>query len=252
MGYRSGDLDGSKELTRQNGGMGFWPLHRGLSPLCVCFRFYRAGLQYWHRGGIFTTKIMAIPWGYGLPYSPSVALPLPFGRVQRGTRDTQVLMLWKRAALKMGKYDGHSKRKSPAPEHFPAHRAERRRNDPTLRFTVITIGTSLAGALVLWKAAGAVDFIYSWLISVSLVTFITYGYDKTVAGSIWTRVPEKVLHLLALLGGTLGALLGMRLFRHKTAKSSFRLRFVLVVAVQVVAVVAYFIWLRPLWEKIGS
>lgn len=55
-----------------------------------------------------------------------------------------------------------------------------------------------------------------WLIAINLVTFAVYGADKRRARrGVW-RVPEKTLFLLPLLGGSVGALLGMRVFRHKT------------------------------------
>lgn len=55
-----------------------------------------------------------------------------------------------------------------------------------------------------------------WLIVINLATFAVYGIDKSRAKrGVW-RVPEKTLFLLPLLGGSIGALLGMRTFRHKT------------------------------------
>ncbi len=55
-----------------------------------------------------------------------------------------------------------------------------------------------------------------WLIAINLVTFAVYGADKRRALRGAWRVPEKTLFLLPLLGGSVGALLGMRVFRHKT------------------------------------
>lgn len=55
-----------------------------------------------------------------------------------------------------------------------------------------------------------------WLIAINLVTFAVYGADKRRARRGGWRVPEKTLFLLPLLGGSVGALLGMRVFRHKT------------------------------------
>lgn len=55
-----------------------------------------------------------------------------------------------------------------------------------------------------------------WLIAINLVTFAVYGTDKRRARRGAWRVPEKTLFLLPLLGGSVGALLGMRVFRHKT------------------------------------
>lgn len=56
----------------------------------------------------------------------------------------------------------------------------------------------------------------AWLIAINLVTFAVYGADKRRARRGAWRVPEKTLFLLPLLGGSVGALLGMRVFRHKT------------------------------------
>lgn len=64
--------------------------------------------------------------------------------------------------------------------------------------------TSPAGALAVW------------LIAINLVTFAVYGADKRRARRGAWRVPEKTLFLLPLLGGSVGALLGMRVFHHKT------------------------------------
>lgn len=55
-----------------------------------------------------------------------------------------------------------------------------------------------------------------WLIAINLVTFAVYGADKRRARRGAWRVPENTLFLLPLLGGSVGALLGMRVFRHKT------------------------------------
>lgn len=55
-----------------------------------------------------------------------------------------------------------------------------------------------------------------WLAAINLVTFAVYGIDKAKAKRGAWRVPEKTLFLLPLLGGSVGALLGMRVFHHKT------------------------------------
>jgi uncharacterized membrane protein YsdA (DUF1294 family) len=84
----------------------------------------------------------------------------------------------------------------------------------------------------------------AWLLAVNLVTFAYYGYDKGRARSGSRRVPEAVLHALVLLGGTLGGYAGMRLFRHKTIKGSFRLFFWVIVLLQLglLAAVLYRLW----------
>ena len=55
-----------------------------------------------------------------------------------------------------------------------------------------------------------------WLLFMSAVCFAAMGLDKLYAGRGERRIPEKRLFLFAALGGAVGGLLGMYLFRHKT------------------------------------
>ena len=61
-----------------------------------------------------------------------------------------------------------------------------------------------------------------WLAGVNVVTFLLYGVDQSRANKGRWRIPEKTLLLLPLLGGSVGALLGMHVFRHKTRHWYFR------------------------------
>jgi uncharacterized membrane protein YsdA (DUF1294 family) len=85
-----------------------------------------------------------------------------------------------------------------------------------------------AGLLLLMPASP----LQVWLIAVNLVTILAYSYDKTVAGSTQTRVPEAVLLGLALAGGSPGAFVVMLLLRHKTSKRTFLVPFALIVVLQ--------------------
>ena len=78
----------------------------------------------------------------------------------------------------------------------------------------------------------------------SVLSFILYGFDKRRARLDGQRVPEKRLHLLALLGGWPGAMFGQRVFRHKTVKTRFRIVFWLTVVCHITAVsgVSWFLW----------
>ena len=60
-----------------------------------------------------------------------------------------------------------------------------------------------------------------YLAVINFITWIAYGLDKGRAKSGKWRIPERTLLLLALIGGSLGALAGMILFRHKTRKPKF-------------------------------
>ena len=66
-----------------------------------------------------------------------------------------------------------------------------------------------------------------WLIVINLAAFLVFGLDKwkakrKVKKESVRRVPEKTLFLLAALGGSVGALIGMRVWHHKTLHKSFR------------------------------
>lgn len=61
------------------------------------------------------------------------------------------------------------------------------------------------------------------LIAVNLVSFALYGLDKVKAKRGLWRIRESTLLLVAALGGSLGALMGMELFRHKTKHWTFKI-----------------------------
>ncbi|MBE0536619.1 MAG: DUF1294 domain-containing protein [Phycisphaerae bacterium] len=83
--------------------------------------------------------------------------------------------------------------------------------------------------------------LWAYGISVNIAAFLQYGYDKRQAAAHGGRVPEIVLHLTASAGGSVGALAGQRIFRHKTRKRSFQAIFLLILIVQIAALVA-FLW----------
>lgn len=62
-----------------------------------------------------------------------------------------------------------------------------------------------------------------YLAFVNISAFTMYGMDKRHAGRGQRRIPERYLLAIALMGGGLGAFLGMKLFHHKTRKLRFRL-----------------------------
>ncbi len=77
----------------------------------------------------------------------------------------------------------------------------------------------------------------AWLAVTNTVAFGLAGYDKWQAGRGGARVSEAALCGLAAIGGWPGGLLGLLLFRHKTAKLSFQLKFA----------AALVVWLALLW-----
>lgn len=72
-----------------------------------------------------------------------------------------------------------------------------------------------------------------YIILINIVTFFYFGFDKMQSRSQGARVRERVLWLLTLIGGSIGALLGMKCFRHKTKKISFQAGIALILAIQI-------------------
>ena len=72
-----------------------------------------------------------------------------------------------------------------------------------------------------------------YLIGINVVTFLLYGNDKSRARRRAWRIPEKTLLGAAIIGGSVGALLGMSVFHHKTRKPAFYIGVPLILIVQI-------------------
>lgn len=84
----------------------------------------------------------------------------------------------------------------------------------------------------------------AYLAFMSLCAFVLCGVDKGRAKKGAWRIPEGTLLLTAALGGSLGLLLGMRLFHHKTRKKRFTVTVPLLLILQLLGLV----WLyHPQW-----
>jgi uncharacterized membrane protein YsdA (DUF1294 family) len=62
------------------------------------------------------------------------------------------------------------------------------------------------------------SFYFTWVLSLSVTTFILFGLDKSLAVANQKRVPEIVLHLFTLMGGFVGQAVGRAVFRHKISR----------------------------------
>ena len=78
-----------------------------------------------------------------------------------------------------------------------------------------------------------IHFWTAHLISINLITFFYFGYDKHQAIHRKSRIPEIFLHGLTLVGGSGGALLGQLTFRHKTRKRTFQIVFLSIIILQI-------------------
>lgn len=75
-----------------------------------------------------------------------------------------------------------------------------------------------------------------------MVTFLAFGFDKWRASRSGSRVPELSLVMLGALGGWLGGLIGMVVFRHKTAKWTFKFKYALALIPFAAEVWVWFHW----------
>lgn len=76
------------------------------------------------------------------------------------------------------------------------------------------------------------EYVFYYLIFINVLAFVLMGQDKRRARRGTWRIPERTLFLCALLGGSLGAILGMQCFQHKTKHRSFTLGMPLILAIQ--------------------
>ncbi len=84
------------------------------------------------------------------------------------------------------------------------------------------------------------QFLFVYFIVISVITFFAFGFDKmkSASASPVRRTSEKTLWILSAIGGSVGALLGMHFFRHKTKKVSFQAGIIVIVALQVILIVS--------------
>ena len=82
---------------------------------------------------------------------------------------------------------------------------------------------------------------WTWTLIVgwNLATFLLYGFDKWQAGGKRLRVPEIIFYTVTFLGGSIGTLLGMQVFHHKTRKTSFQLVVAILLLIQVALAVSF-------------
>lgn len=77
--------------------------------------------------------------------------------------------------------------------------------------------------------------LYYYLIAINILSFALMGLDKSKARRGAWRIPEKTLFLAAVVGGSVGAIAGMYVFRHKTKHLRFVLGLPVILLLQLLA-----------------
>lgn len=80
-----------------------------------------------------------------------------------------------------------------------------------------------------------IKILLAYLVIINAVAFILMLVDKIKAKKNLWRIPEATLFLMAVIGGSIGSLLGMYTFRHKTKHIKFIVGMPLILALQVIA-----------------
>ena len=75
-----------------------------------------------------------------------------------------------------------------------------------------------------------------YLIAINIVTFLVYGIDKWKAKQGSWRISEATLLILAAIGGSIGALLGMKIWHHKTMHKKFKYGLPLILIIQIILI----------------
>ena len=87
-----------------------------------------------------------------------------------------------------------------------------------------------------------------YLTIINAVAFIVYGIDKYKAKKAKWRISEATLLMLAVLGGSIGAWIAMRVWRHKTMHKKFKYGIPVILLIQI-ALIAYMH--IPMWSHIS-
>jgi uncharacterized membrane protein YsdA (DUF1294 family) len=74
------------------------------------------------------------------------------------------------------------------------------------------------------------------LILINVLTFLVYGIDKWKAKQGSWRISEATLLILAVIGGSIGALLGMKIWHHKTMHKKFKYGLPLILIIQIILI----------------
>ena len=82
------------------------------------------------------------------------------------------------------------------------------------------------------------NIILGYLLAVNIASFLLYGIDKYKAKKGKWRVSEATLLMMAVIGGSIGAWAGMRLWHHKTMHKKFKYGIPVIIIMQI-ALVAY-------------
>lgn len=84
-----------------------------------------------------------------------------------------------------------------------------------------------------------ITLLLSYFIAINLIGFALMGIDKYKAKKRAFRIPEATLFTIAVIGGSIGSILGMYAFRHKTRHRSFVYGMPFILIIQIILMIAF-------------
>ena len=87
-----------------------------------------------------------------------------------------------------------------------------------------------------------IKYFIIYLVVINLIAFLAMYIDKRKAKYGKWRIPEQTLLVLAIIGGSIGAISGMYIFHHKTQKPRFYIGFPIIIILQILVIVAIFVF----------
>jgi uncharacterized membrane protein YsdA (DUF1294 family) len=80
------------------------------------------------------------------------------------------------------------------------------------------------------------DFFIGYFSLINVLSFLTFGFDKYKAQNNQQRISEKFLLFISLFGATIGTVLGMIVFNHKTSKKCFLFKILAIILSQILII----------------
>jgi uncharacterized membrane protein YsdA (DUF1294 family) len=87
-----------------------------------------------------------------------------------------------------------------------------------------------------------IKVIATLVLTLNVITFFVYGIDKWKAKKGKWRISEATLLILAIIGGSIGAWLGIKVWHHKTMHKKFKYGVPAIIVLQLIAVAAYYLY----------
>lgn len=81
-------------------------------------------------------------------------------------------------------------------------------------------------------------YLIIYIVIINIIAFLAMHIDKRKAKYGKWRIPEQSLFILALIGGSIGAIIGMYTFRHKTKKLRFSVGFPVILTLQIILIIS--------------